>query len=79
MCGMKKWELLFFGISGYEGRVTDPDSAYRGEYLHELLPKLGSDGWELVAVAPRTESTQTMYFKRPKSASSSKGPGAVSE
>jgi hypothetical protein len=64
---MQKWEHLFFRINAFEGKVEDPDSGYRGEYLHVLFPKLGADGWELVNVVPLGDSLVTMFFKRPKS------------
>jgi hypothetical protein len=65
MRGMQRWEYLFFRINAYEGKVADRDSSYRDQYLHQLLPKLGAEGWELVCVVSLGGDFQTMFFKRP--------------
>ena len=65
MRGMQKWEYLFFRINAYEGKVADRDTAYQDRYLHELLPELGAEGWELVSVVSLGGDFQKMFFKRP--------------
>ncbi len=52
-------------VNMVEKKVIDPDSAYRGQYIQELLPKLGADGWEMVNVVPYGGDLVTMFFKRP--------------
>lgn len=65
---MQKWEYLWFVQKRQEGKAYQDVATYVGQ--------LGNEGWELVSVAPQTQSAQGGWdgytiellwvFKRPK-------------